>query len=106
VEETPIDFYSKLYCLLSKKKKNINYVQDEGVLEEYEVDLLKDTNTIKIELTHDMFEEERVAKMFIEMALDEKKHLVLKFLRDEETMDSLLFYKLVNFIKNKFNGVA
>jgi len=44
--------------------------------------------------------------MFIEMALDEKKRLVLKFLRDEETMDSLLFYKLVNFIKDKFNGVA
>jgi len=57
-------------------------------------------------LTHNIFEEDRVVKMFIEMALDEKKRLVLKFLRDEETMDSLLFYKLVNFIKDKFNGVA
>jgi hypothetical protein len=57
-------------------------------------------------LTQYLFEEERIVKMFIEMALDEKRHLVLKFLRDEETMDSLLFYKLVNFIKGKFTGVA
>jgi len=106
VDETPINFFANLHCLLSKKKKDINYILEAGDIEEYEVDLLKDTNTIKIELTHNIFEEERVVKMFIEMGLDEKKHLVLKFLRDEETMDSLLFYKLVNFIKDRFKSVA
>jgi len=106
LDETPINFYANLYCILSNKKKTINYILDEGDEEEYDVELLKDTTTIKIELTHNIFEEERRVKMFIEMGLDEQKHLVLKFLRDEETMDSLLFYKLVNFIKDKFKSVA
>jgi len=83
VDDAPIDFLAKLYCLFANKQKDIHYIIDFDVDESYDVELLKNTNTIMINLTHTMFEEDMEAKMFIDMAYDKNNKLVLRFRRDE-----------------------
>lgn len=57
---------------------------------------------IEVELAHNQLSEPRKARIIVEVGQDEKGRLVLRFERDEETCETLLYYKLVNFIKNSF----
>jgi len=61
------------------------------------------SGTIEVTLTHNMFEMDAKARMLIDLALDDKKQLVVRFRRDEEeSMDSLTFIRLSGYIRETF----
>jgi len=99
---TPVDFVASLQFLLSSK---INRILDTDVKELYEVIPNETSGTITIKLLHNIFEVDKEAILLIDLALNDKGHLVARFRRDEEeTMDSLTFIRLTTYLRKSLNA--
>ena len=107
LSESPVDFVTKLHFHMTRPG---NHILEQDVKEEYVVTPQGNSGTvptssiqIEVTLTHNMFEVETKARMLIDLALDDKKQLVVRFRRDEEeSMDSLTFIRLSSYIRETF----
>lgn len=68
--------------------------------EDYEVVSKVNSGTVEIKLTHTIFEVETEARLLVDLALNEKSQVVVRFRRDEEeSMDSLTFIRLTTYLR-------
>lgn len=105
---SPSVFYARLNHLLTAEAEEeqplIHRILDEDTDEIYTVTTLTESPAIEVKLSHNALGENIESKIVIDVAQNKDSNLVLRFLRDEETCETMLYYKLVNFIKMNFIG--